>query len=285
MECFEIQKNEKILWFYPAKVQNSFHINSISLEGANLERVANDSNFPDPFYYFIGFYSHSSLEDNKRNEKKPSTKLKSLSFVEYFKETRNSSFSPISTRSSKKFHRNNLFMENEEERSEIYRAIKEPQFFFDENQKLIREMNMTIMQNKNQIKIKRNQKKSSEHLSKSVLFIREFHERSQQKKKEHRSPLERKFYRTFQKGFKDPLEPKPEIYLNQLSVSSIVSHRWRNEASKQRILKMTPQFSDEKYNFSNFTSNFRFFDVIKNRSSLQQTAKEGEISKRKNERK
>ena len=256
MENFEIQKDEKILWFYPAKVQNNFQIHSISLEGADFERLANDSNFPDPFHYFIGFYSQSSLEDNKKKEKEPSKKLKSLSFVEYFRETGNSSPSPISTRSSRKFHRNSLFkntIDYEDERNEIYRAIKQPQFFFDENKKLIREMNMTILQNKNQIKRKNCPKKSAEHLSKSVLFVREFHERSHKKKQEHRSPLERKFYRTFQKGFKDPLEPKPEIYLNQLSVSSIVSHRWRNEASKQRILKMTPEFSDEKYNFGNFT--------------------------------
>ena len=255
MEYFEIQKDEKVLWFYPAKVHNNFQINSISLEGANFERLANDSNFPDPFYYFIGFYSHSSLEDNKKKEKKPSKKLKSLSFVEYFRETRNSSLSPISTRSSNKFHKNSLFkntVDTEEERTEIYKAIKQPQFFFDENNKLIREMNMTIMQNKNQIKRRNCPKKSAENLSKSVLFVREFHEISHKKIQEHRSPLERKFHRTFQKGFKDPLEPKPEIYLNQLSVSSIVSHRWRNEASKQRILKMTPEFAEEKYNFSNF---------------------------------
>lgn len=247
----ENQNNEKILWFYPAKIQNNFQINSLLLESLDFENIHEDSNFPDPFFYFIGFCDN---HQNKNKVHTPVKTIKSVSFIDFFRKNKNkgtSSYSPYLKQSNTPTQNNSEIQNFIKDKSELYDAIKDTNFFFKENKKFTTEINKTIWQKKYH-SIRRNyQNKHKIEITQSDIFVEELDFEDSQKKKKENSLLEKKIYLTFQKDFrKFSFQHKSDIYLNQLSVSSIVSHRWRNEGSKQRILRMTPEFSDEKYSFS-----------------------------------
>lgn len=174
----------------------------------------------------MGFYTLSK-KDHFQN-------LKSLSFTETFhigpRELR-------SSHSSSKTKKREISSFSQEKPQ--YDAIKDTNFFFDENKRFVSEINKMIF--------RKNTHSLRERFEKAGKSTPSF--RKKDGKEKEKSKLEKKFFREFQKELPEyPFEPTPEFNVNQLSASVVVSNRFRNDA---RILRMTPECSQQKYYFSN----------------------------------
>lgn len=243
--------NNIVLWFFPPKTQNNYQINALTFQNQSFGEILNNENFPDPNFYYLGFIAPSFASKLKENyakssltfflksviegKKKKNVSLSSNSINPYL----NNSFTDKKTTLQNNFNKTSNKKNTWETENDKYPLIKDSEFFFDENSKLLSEIHNNIYRKKHHLLRKKyenidggtkKQGQNADHIKKRISMLRN------------------KFFRTYSKEFKESL---PEnIYLNHLSVSAISSYNWRNQASKDRILRLTPEYPDENYDLS-----------------------------------
>lgn len=126
------------------------------------------------------------------------------------------------------------FLENEIK----YRSIKDVEQIYGENRKLTKKIDEIII-------------KKRHHSANKIFTIPDNHMKKDKRKKLEINRQKNLSNRNKSLIFCDEDDP---IFLNQLSFSSILSHKWRCQSSRANILRMKPEFSHK--NFDNGISIF-----------------------------
>ena len=265
LNFYDENNDNNYLWFYPPKLAKTAQFNTLNMENDTFENIISNRNLPDPQYYFLGFFC-KNISCNNNTERIP--KPNNLKFMNSFRNHSKFRRSSLNHDASHCNNNENSFINSKntsfmnetsktQNKNAIYVCIKDVEAIFNENSKVIQQIHNTVFQKRhNSIRRQFHQEEESEKTQKNFYFKESYSLQNRTNMNKKPSLISKRFFHTFHKDFtEESISKSQDIYLNQLSVSAITSHRWRNQASRRRILSLTPEFADEKHNFSINTIN------------------------------